>query len=218
MLKTCEIFKSVQGEGFYTGTSSVFVRLSGCNLACSFCDEPLHRKKEEIKSLGINEALLQVEKIRGTAKHVILTGGEPSIQNKLTNFITQLHAKGFSTQIETNGACPSNWHVGSFITWSPKYDFYKILESVLTFFEKNSETFWEIKLPCGMEEKDARDRLNLLTSALMCHSNPPKAKWLTPINGVNKINEKNVKIALSYMEDFADWRLNTQIHKFLNLK
>ena len=73
MRKINEIFYSLQGEGFHTGTPAVFVRFSGCNLKCSFCDT----QHEEGVWMSDEEILAEVGKY--PAMTVILTGGEPSL-------------------------------------------------------------------------------------------------------------------------------------------
>ena len=73
MRKINEIFYSLQGEGFHTGTPAVFVRFSGCNLKCSFCDT----QHEEGVWMSDEEILAEVGKY--PAVTVILTGGEPSL-------------------------------------------------------------------------------------------------------------------------------------------
>lgn len=112
MKKINEIFYSLQGEGFYTGTPSVFVRFSGCNLSCSFCDTA-HQNGTPMT----DEEILK-EVLRYPAEHVILTGGEPSLWID-GHLIKLLHEAGKYICIETNGthALPQgiDW-----VTCSPK--------------------------------------------------------------------------------------------------
>ena len=72
MRKINEIFYSLQGEGYHTGTPAIFVRFSGCNLKCDFCDT----QHEEGKMMTDDEIIAEVKK--NTAVTVVLTGGEPS--------------------------------------------------------------------------------------------------------------------------------------------
>lgn len=112
MRKINEIFYSLQGEGYHTGTPSIFVRFSGCNLKCSFCDT----QHEEGTLLSDEEILAEVNKYPATT--VILTGGEPSLWiDEL--FIDCLHRAGKYVCIETNGthALPENI---DWVTCSPK--------------------------------------------------------------------------------------------------
>lgn len=118
MYRVNEIFYSLQGEGFYTGRPAVFVRLSGCNLRCPFCDTDF-AAYEEMTSAQI---LARIEDLcpqeRTTPMMVVLTGGEPSLQVDQP-LVDALHAAGFYVAIETNGthALPDtiDW-----ITCSPK--------------------------------------------------------------------------------------------------
>jgi 7-carboxy-7-deazaguanine synthase len=98
MLRVNEIFYSIQGEGLRTGQASVFVRLSGCNLACEFCDTD-HSRFEEMSE---EEILHQVQEIGGPCRWVVLTGGEPLIQ-PVGKLITMLRQQGYKVQVETNG-------------------------------------------------------------------------------------------------------------------
>lgn len=96
MRKINEIFYSLQGEGYHTGTPAVFIRFSGCNLKCSFCDT----RHEEGVLMSDDEILAEVKKY--PAVMVILTGGEPSLWID-SGFIDRLHRVGKYVCIETNG-------------------------------------------------------------------------------------------------------------------
>ncbi len=112
MRKINEIFYSLQGEGFHTGTPAVFIRFSGCNLKCPFCDT----HHEEGTLMSDEEILAEVRKY--PARTVILTGGEPSlwIDEELINL---LHQAGKFICIETNGTHPLPDGI-DWITCSPK--------------------------------------------------------------------------------------------------
>lgn len=112
MRKINEIFYSLQGEGFHTGTPAVFVRFSGCNLKCSFCDT----QHEEFRMMTDDEIIAEV--CTYPCQMVILTGGEPglSIDNQLTK---ALHAAGKYIAIETNGTCVLPEDI-DWVTCSPK--------------------------------------------------------------------------------------------------
>ena len=112
MRKINEIFYSLQGEGFHTGTPAVFVRFSGCNLKCSFCDT---RHEEGI--LMSDEDILQAISAF-PSNVVILTGGEPSLWIDQT-FIDLLHMAGKYICIETNGRNPLPEGI-DWVTCSPK--------------------------------------------------------------------------------------------------
>jgi len=96
-----EIYKSFQGEGVLTGTSSVFVRTSGCNLRCDFCDTPFTSWKPEGDDLSVDDIVTAVERYETT--HVVLTGGEPMLFAELTPLSAALHATDHHITIETAG-------------------------------------------------------------------------------------------------------------------
>lgn len=112
MRKINEIFYSLQGEGFHTGTPAVFVRFSGCNLRCPFCDT-----QHEDGRLMTDEAIVE-EVNRHPARMVVLTGGEPGLWIDET-LVDALHGAGKYVCIETNGTCtlPANL---DWVTCSPK--------------------------------------------------------------------------------------------------
>jgi organic radical activating enzyme len=98
MLRANEVFYSIQGEGLRTGQASVFVRLSGCNLNCEFCDTD-HTAYTEMSE---DQILHIVRELGGLCRWVVLTGGEPMIQ-PIQTLITVLHEHGYKVQLETNG-------------------------------------------------------------------------------------------------------------------
>lgn len=83
-----EIFESLQGEGFNTGMPSIFIRFGKCNLACPWCDTDYNRY--ETKALG---EIMQIVN-NFTARHIIITGGEPTIQPKLELLLSELKIAG----------------------------------------------------------------------------------------------------------------------------
>ncbi len=107
-----EIFYSLQGEGYYTGTPAVFLRFSGCNRACSFCDTDFHSFRE-MTAEEIADAVSAFP-----ARHLVATGGEPLLQLDC-ELLRQLKLKGFYVQVETNGSCPVPTGV-DWVTCSPK--------------------------------------------------------------------------------------------------
>lgn len=107
-----EIFHSLQGEGRHTGVSSVFVRFSGCNLKCPFCDTA----HETGIPMSDEEILAEVS--RYPASWVILTGGEPGLRVD-SAFVELLHSAGKLVAIETNGTVPLPENI-DWVTVSPK--------------------------------------------------------------------------------------------------
>lgn len=99
MLALAEVFYSIQGEGTWTGTPAVFVRLAGCNLACDFCDTDYSTKA----IVSIDEVLRMVRDAGGDCPTVILTGGEPLAQAQAPELIDALRADGRRVHVESNG-------------------------------------------------------------------------------------------------------------------
>lgn len=110
--KVNEIFYSLQGEGYYTGTPAVFLRLSGCNRACPFCDTD-HASGREMTA-----AEIVGEVSRYPSRHLVVTGGEPTLQLD-SDLLRALKAEAFYVQIETNGSRPVPPEV-DWVTCSPK--------------------------------------------------------------------------------------------------
>ncbi len=107
-----EIFYSLQGEGVYTGVAAVFVRFSGCNRRCSFCDTDFASFTE----LTASEIVSVVREY--PAETVILTGGEPAMQID-DALVDALHAAGCRIHVETNGSLPLPEGI-DWVTCSPK--------------------------------------------------------------------------------------------------
>ena len=112
MRKINEIFYSLQGEGYHTGTPAVFIRFSGCNLKCDFCDT----RHEEGEMMTDEDIVNEIGKY--PAVMVILTGGEPSLWID-DAFIDLLHRAGKYVCIETNGTKPLPVAI-DWVTCSPK--------------------------------------------------------------------------------------------------
>ncbi len=101
MLEVCEIFSSIQGEGWRQGIPAIFVRLYGCNLKCSFCDTPEAFTRKIL--LDEKEIMKKVDSIsKGKILNVVITGGEPYLQD-FSNLCSLLKKKGYFVSVETNG-------------------------------------------------------------------------------------------------------------------
>ena len=111
-MRVNEIFYSIQGEGAHSGEAAIFVRLSGCNLKCSFCDT----EHQPYQDLTEDEICAEIAKY--PASLVVITGGEPTLQLTET-LIGKIHELSKTVAIETNGTRPVPRGV-DWVTVSPK--------------------------------------------------------------------------------------------------
>jgi 7-carboxy-7-deazaguanine synthase len=100
-MKIAEIFHSVQGEGKLAGAPSVFVRTSGCNLRCVWCDTPYTSWNPEGKEQSVDDIVAEV--LGYKAKYVVVTGGEPLIAPRVVELTERLRTEGLHITIETAG-------------------------------------------------------------------------------------------------------------------
>jgi len=102
-VRIAEIYASRQGEGLLTGTPSVFLRASGCNLRCWFCDTPYTSWEPEGEDWSVEEILAEVEQLAERDRHAVITGGEPMLFAEMIPLCDRLHAAGWHITIETAG-------------------------------------------------------------------------------------------------------------------
>ncbi len=100
-MKIAELFYSIQGEGALVGVPSVFIRTSGCNLRCSWCDTPYTSWQPEGNELALEQILDEVK--AHPARHVVVTGGEPMILPDIVPLTERLRALGLHITVETAG-------------------------------------------------------------------------------------------------------------------
>lgn len=118
-MRIAEIFYSIQGEGELTGVPSVFVRTSGCNLRCRWCDTPYASWTPEGESLSIDTVFAKVTHFRGV-RHAVFTGGEPMLVHELGELGRRLREAGWHITIETAGTVPPGDAVYDLASLSPK--------------------------------------------------------------------------------------------------
>lgn len=117
-MKVVGIFDSIQGEGCNMGISCTFVRLYGCNLNCSFCDEAARRDEALIYECTPQEILTRCH-----SKLIVVTGGEPTLQaEELKHLIRMAQDKGHIVAIESNGTYEHYDELGCYVVVSPKAD------------------------------------------------------------------------------------------------
>ena len=117
-MKISELFFSIQGEGELTGVPSVFVRTSGCNLRCRWCDTKYASWKPEGENVTINDLLDKV--CSYPARHVVISGGEPMIAKGIEEFTLLLKESGKHITIETAGTISPNGIQCDLASLSPK--------------------------------------------------------------------------------------------------
>lgn len=182
-----EIFETLQGEGFNTGMPSIFIRFGKCNLACPWCDT--NYNQFEMKSL--DEIMQTVQNF--TAKNIIITGGEPTIQPNLEILLNQLKAEGYFIAIETNGLKPVPLQI-DYIATSPKRLYQKnylkhhipyanevrivVDDDVLDFCEQIENTIKAERYYLSPCEKDGvMNMLETITQLGLLNQRPNKPKW-----------------------------------------
>lgn len=185
-----EIFYSLQGEGHYAGTPAVFVRFSGCNLKCPFCDTDFHSFRE----MSIPEILREISVY--PARRVILTGGEPTLQ-LTAPFMNALHEAGYTIHIETNGTnelpAPADW-----VTCSPK-----------STAKPNLQSIDELKIVYQGEDDDPSQFLSI----------PAGEYYLQPCDtGDPDRNRDILEAAIDYVKANPQWRLSLQTHKLTGIR
>lgn len=193
MKKINEIFYSIQGEGRNAGRAAVFIRFSGCNIKCPFCDTK-HQKGKEMSDL---EIINQIAKY--PCRFVILTGGEPTLYID-ADFVDKLHHKGYEVAIETNGTniVPANV---DFVTLSPKFEFVK---------NSNIKQLVCNELKVIFNSVNNMDAYNVITA---------KYKYIQPCDtGDDDTNQMHIVNAIKFVQDNPDWRLSLQLQKILSIR
>ena len=117
-MRIAEIFHSIQGEGLLAGVPSIFIRTSGCNLRCHWCDTAYASWKPEGPEMSIEEILKKITE--WNCDHVVLTGGEPMIAPDLPELATALKKQKKHITIETAGTIPPNGIPCDLASLSPK--------------------------------------------------------------------------------------------------
>ena len=204
-----EIFYSLQGEGINAGRPAVFVRFSGCNLRCPFCDT-------DHKAHTLMTAEEIVEKIKSPRGLLVLTGGEPSLFVD-ESLIAALHAAGFEIAIETNGTRPLPAGI-DWVTLSPKDAFCPGATPVLTSCDELKVVF------TATDPNDpALDALEKWESFGHSKSSPLGGTrgglLIQPCDtGDPEQNAAVTRAAVAWVKAHPQWRLSLQMHKILNIR
>jgi 7-carboxy-7-deazaguanine synthase len=204
MLRVCEIFKSIQGESTHAGKVCSFVRLSGCNLRCSYCDTSYAWAEGAERS--IEQIVAEVQAHRTTL--VEITGGEPLLQSETPLLCRRFHDLGLTVLVETNGShdisvvpppvvrivdvkCPSSGQEGSFL--SRNFSLLGSSDECKFVLSDRDDFFWALEVV---------RRENLHETAAVIFS--PNMKLLAPQELAGWILEENAPV-----------RLGVQLHKIL---
>lgn len=219
--KINELFETIQGEGSFTGQPSIFIRLQGCPVACSWCDtkhtwdvelsdevtrEVMLAKLQETPqwaSFSVEQVLALIIERGYQAKHIVITGGEPCMVD-LTPLCNAFDDLGYSTQVETSGTFEINVSSKCWVTVSPKINMrggYPILHSAM----KRAD---EIKHPIATEQ-----HVDDLKALLAEHNIENTPIYLQPISQKSRATELAIKTCIA-----NNWRLSVQVHKYLGIE
>jgi 7-carboxy-7-deazaguanine synthase len=117
-MRIAEIFYSVQGEGSLTGVPSVFVRTSGCNLRCDWCDTPYASWSPEGSEMSLGEIVQTVSQY--SARHVVITGGEPMVAKQIRELVALFQKQEKHVTVETAGTVNPDGLIVELASLSPK--------------------------------------------------------------------------------------------------
>jgi 7-carboxy-7-deazaguanine synthase len=219
--KINELFETIQGEGAFTGQPSIFIRLQGCPVGCSWCDtkhtwevasdlqvsagEILAKNEESAawSDLSAEQLLVLVKNQGYQAKHIVITGGEPCMYD-LRPICQLFEENGYSCQIETSGTFEVKSSAKCWVTVSPKINMrggYKVLASAL--HRAN-----EIKHPVATEQ-----HISDLKKLLAEHNIKDTQVYLQPISQKKRATELAIATCIA-----NNWRLSVQVHKYLGIE
>jgi 7-carboxy-7-deazaguanine synthase len=191
VIQLAEIFYSIQGEGTWTGTPAVFVRLAGCNLACDFCDTDYSTKR----IASVEEVVASVREIGGECPMIVLTGGEPLAQTETPALIDALRRDGRRVHVESNGTIFTELPADVWLCVSPK-------ERVDPRMARRAD---EAKLI--VDARVPEEHLTLFESQPTILLQPEGNK------------PGNVALALAYAKTHPQrFRLSLQTHKFIGVR
>jgi 7-carboxy-7-deazaguanine synthase len=189
-----EIFYSIQGEGARAGTANVFVRFTGCNLTCSFCDTEF----ESGRDMTAEDIASQASRLMPEPLSVILTGGEPLLQYDAPLLDALRRAGARTIAVETNGAVKPAAHV-DYIACSPK-----VAEHVMA-----------ANFPGGVNE------LRYVRSEGQGIPRPrvaAKAYFISPMFQGDRLKRQDLEWCAELVKQNPEWRLSVQLHKAIGVR
>jgi len=207
MYRVHEIFYTLQGEGAHSGIPAVFVRFSGCNLRCPWCDTEFEGYTEMTAEQIVAEIqnLYDIPNVR--RKMCVLTGGEPTLQAD-KQLIDAIHAAGFYIGIETNGTRPVPDGI-DWITCSPKEGTKLALKQVN-----------EVKVVFTGTYDPEVWRTQLKAEHWLLQPLRYTGEWLM-MSGVDEWEDDandNLDETVRYILAHPFWRLSVQLHKIVGLR
>jgi len=195
-LPVMEVFYSIQGEGYHTGSSASFIRMAGCDVGCVWCDV------KESWDAGIHRFFSVEDLVARVAEHpsrfAVITGGEP-LTYDLTELTRLLHQQGFETALETSGAyeLTGEW---DWICVSPK----KFKAPRPEVLEMADELKVVVYHPSDLEWAEKN---GALCSAEAIRYLQPEYSRL----------EKTAPLIFDYVRSHPAWKLSLQTHKVINV-
>ncbi|MDN3651201.1 7-carboxy-7-deazaguanine synthase QueE [Thalassotalea ponticola] len=219
--KINELFETIQGEGSFTGQPSIFIRLQGCPVGCSWCDTKhtweinlesqvstnavltKTAETDEWTELDADQILRTVQSQGFQARHIVITGGEPCMYD-LTDLCQLFEQHGYSTQIETSGTFEILTTADCWVTVSPKVNMrggYKVLSTAM-------QRANEIKHPVATEQHV--DELKALLSQCKVTDTPV---YLQPISQKERATKLAIETCIA-----NNWRLSVQVHKYIGIE
>lgn len=195
-----EVFRSIQGEGYWTGTPAVFARFAGCNLACTWCDTK-HAARMRMTPTRLAQ---YVADLRRKIGYIVLTGGEPTLLDpSLFRLIIQKlrHANpGCRIGVETNGFCLESARYADWVTWSPKLTGPQPKQREIVAHLPD-----EIKVVVSPEAGDIERSWGWVRAFI-----PQERMFVQPCSG-------RVAEVLDFLEEHPGWRLSLQTHKMIGV-
>lgn len=195
-MRVNEIFYSLQGEGCNTGTAAIFIRFSGCNLKCPFCDTDFKGYRE----MSVDDIMAEVEKLSVSKPWlVVLTGGEPTLQD-YKPLVDALHKQGFTVAMESNGTNEIDECI-DIVTISPK--------------EAYVGNAGKVKVKYCTELKVVFDGINEPSDYGIMAIN----FYLQPCDTGDPIKNKEIiEKCINYIKANPRWKLSLQTQKILNVR
>jgi len=191
-----EIFHSVQGEGYHSGVSSIFVRFGRCNLKCEWCDTEFNT----FENMDLDSIINVITDFE--CKKIIFTGGEPALQN-LEPLIQELRPKGYNFSIETNGTIELPKGLIDWVCVSPKDQIYPEVSIKQRFGNELKCVYVGQDLSIYDKLKQGFEHLYLQP----CYDESKDVVW----------NGKSFRQTMEVVKNNPEWHLSLQTHKWMGV-